>query len=43
MYRKILLAYDGSVEGRRALREGAALALKCGSDVFLFAAWTTRP
>ena len=24
MYRKILLAYDGSTEGRRALREGAA-------------------
>lgn len=37
MYRKILLAYDGSVEGRRALREGAALALKCDADVFLFA------
>lgn len=37
MYRKILLAYDGSVEGRRALREGATLALKCKADVFLFA------
>jgi hypothetical protein len=22
MYRKVLLAYDGSIEGRRALREG---------------------
>jgi nucleotide-binding universal stress UspA family protein len=37
MYRKVLLAYDGSVEGRRALREGAALALRCDSEVFLLA------
>ena len=26
MYKRILLAYDGSVEGRTALREGALLA-----------------
>jgi nucleotide-binding universal stress UspA family protein len=26
MYRRILLAYDGSIEGRVALREGALLA-----------------
>ena len=25
MYKRILLAYDGSVEGRTALREGALL------------------
>ncbi len=37
MYRKILLAYDGSTEGRRALREGAALALRCNAEVFLLA------
>ena len=37
MYRKVLLAYDGSVEGRRALREGAALALRCDAEVFLLA------
>jgi nucleotide-binding universal stress UspA family protein len=37
MYRKILLAYDGSVTGRRALREGAALALLCNAEVFLLA------
>lgn len=37
MYRKILLAYDGSTEGRRALREGAALARHCNADVFLLA------
>jgi nucleotide-binding universal stress UspA family protein len=35
MYRCILLAYDGSLEGRTALREGALLAQRCGSEVFL--------
>ena len=35
MYRRILLAYDGSVEGRTALREGALLARQCGAEVFL--------
>jgi nucleotide-binding universal stress UspA family protein len=35
MYQRILLAYDGSVEGRSALREGALLALCCNADVFL--------
>jgi nucleotide-binding universal stress UspA family protein len=37
MYRKVLLAYDGSIEGRRALREGAKLAQLCGAEVFLLA------
>src|SRR5256885_16446331 len=37
MYKKVLLAYDGSVEGRRALREGAKLAQLCRSEVFLVA------
>ena len=37
MYQRILLAYDGSVEGRRALREGAMLARLCGADVLLLA------
>ena len=37
MYKKVLLAYDGSVEGRRALREGARIAQLCGSEVFLLA------
>jgi nucleotide-binding universal stress UspA family protein len=37
LYRKVLLAYDGSIEGRRALREGAKLAQFCGADVFLLA------
>lgn len=37
MYRTILLAYDGSREGRLALREGARLAQICGSRVVLLA------
>src|SRR5215213_1296389 len=37
MYKKVLLAYDGSVEGRRALRGGAKLAQLCRSEVFLLA------
>jgi nucleotide-binding universal stress UspA family protein len=35
MYKRILLAYDGSVEGRTALREGALLARQCSAEVFL--------
>ena len=38
MYKSILLAYDGSVEGRTALREGALLARQCGAKVFLLSA-----
>ena len=37
MYHRILLAYDGSVEGRLALREGARLAQICHAEVFLLA------
>ena len=35
MYRRIVLAYDGTREGRAALREGALLARRCGSEVYL--------
>jgi nucleotide-binding universal stress UspA family protein len=35
MYKRSLLAYDGSVEGGTALREGALLAKQCGAEVFL--------
>jgi nucleotide-binding universal stress UspA family protein len=37
MYRRVLLCYDGSAEGRKALREGADIAgaLKC--EVYLLA------
>lgn len=37
MYKRILLAYDGSLEGRIALREGAVLARRCRAEVFLLA------
>ncbi len=37
MYRKILLAYDGTETGRVALRQGADLAKSCCSSVFLLA------
>ena len=37
MYRTILLAYDGTREGRLALREGALLAKHFRSDVVLLA------
>jgi nucleotide-binding universal stress UspA family protein len=43
MYEKILLAYDGSIEGRRALREGAKLAQLCGAEVFLLAVVELSP
>jgi len=35
MYKRILLAYDGSREGAIALREGAVMAKACGAQVFL--------
>ncbi|HEY1749735.1 MAG TPA: universal stress protein [Caulobacteraceae bacterium] len=35
MYRQIILAYDGSLEGAIALREGALLARRWGAEVFL--------
>lgn len=37
MYKKVLLAYDGSIEGRRALREGAKMAQLCKAEIFLLA------
>ena len=43
MYKKVLLAYDGSIEGRRALREGAKLAQICGAEVFLLAVVENAP
>ena len=35
MYRTVLLAYDGSVAGRTAIREGALLARQYGARVYL--------
>jgi nucleotide-binding universal stress UspA family protein len=37
MYRKILLCYDGSAQGRRALREGAMVAVAMRADAHLLA------
>jgi nucleotide-binding universal stress UspA family protein len=41
MYKKILLAYDGSPEYRAALRQGAELAEFCGAEVHLLAVITS--
>jgi nucleotide-binding universal stress UspA family protein len=35
MYRRILLCYDGSAEGRKALREGAELAISMRAEAYL--------
>jgi membrane fusion protein, multidrug efflux system len=35
VYQRVLLAYDGSIEGRTALREGALLARRFGAQVFV--------
>ena len=35
LYKRILLAYDGTVKGRAALREGALLAQQLGAEVYL--------
>lgn len=43
MYRRILLAYDGSREGRSALREGALIALKFKAEVFLLSVVAETP
>ena len=37
MYRKVLLCYDGSQEGRRALRQGADVVIAMKSDAHLLA------
>ena len=43
MYGRILLAYDGTVEGRAALREGALLAKLCRARVFLLSIIAETP
>jgi len=37
MYRQILLCYDGTAEGRRALRQGADVAIAMNSKAYLLA------
>ncbi len=43
MYHMVLLAFDGSVEGRVALSEGARLAQLCKSKVFLLSVASMTP
>jgi nucleotide-binding universal stress UspA family protein len=35
MFKRVLLCYDGSVVGRRALRRGAELAIHLGAQVYV--------
>ena len=43
MYKQIVLAYDGTLEGRRALREGVLLALRNRSKIHLLAVVAENP
>jgi len=43
MFHRILLCYDGSVEGRRALRQGADIAIAMKAETFLLAICRTLP
>ena len=35
MFKRVLLCYDGSLAGRRALRRGAELAIELGAQVYV--------
>lgn len=43
MYRNILMAYDGSSEGREVIAQGSKLAQMCDAKVFLLAVLATDP
>jgi nucleotide-binding universal stress UspA family protein len=43
VYKRILLAYDGSLEGRAALKEGALLATAGMAEVFLLSVLAESP
>jgi membrane fusion protein (multidrug efflux system) len=43
VYKRILLAYDGSVKGRAALREGALMAKRLHAEVFLLSVIAQAP
>ncbi len=43
MFRRVLLCYDGSAEGRRALRQGADIAIAMHADTFLLAICRALP
>jgi nucleotide-binding universal stress UspA family protein len=43
MFRRILLCYDGTVEGRRALRQGADVAIAMKAETYLLAICRALP
>jgi nucleotide-binding universal stress UspA family protein len=43
MYKRILVAYDGTREGRDALREGVLLARNVGAEIFILAVIVETP
>lgn len=43
MYRRILVSYDATLEGRSALHAGAILAKRCGAEVFLLLVVSDTP
>lgn len=43
MYERVVLAYDGTREGRTALREGALLAKRCDAAVYLLCVVAETP
>jgi len=43
VYHNILMAYDGTAEGREVIRQGGELARMCQAKVFLLAVLATDP
>ena len=43
MYKRVLVAYDGSREGRSALREGALLVRTVGAELYILAVVAETP
>lgn len=43
MYKRVIVAYDGSREGRTALREGALLVRQWGAELFILAVVPDTP
>jgi nucleotide-binding universal stress UspA family protein len=43
LYRRVLVAYDGTREGRTALREGVLLAQHFGAEIFVLAVIVETP
>jgi len=43
MYKRVVVAYDGTREGRSALREGVLMAIEHGAEVYLLAVVAETP